>query len=81
MQQREMSFSIDEGNTFFVQNKEGKNIKAGGLGISHFVDDEPEVLEQLISVKVKYLFDPYDALVGYKYVHVRSWRELVGHIL
>lgn len=72
---------FNEQNTFFVQNKEGKNIKAAELGISHFIDDEPEVLEQLTSVKIKYLFDPHDILVGQEYIHIRSWPELVNHIL
>lgn len=70
---------FNEGNTFFVNEKADKNAKAGALGISIYIDDQPSVLNALVSVPHKFLFDRHNAYAGsggdYKTVH--SWEEFI----
>lgn len=65
-------------NTFFVQEDKDKNIKAARLGVTHYVDDKVEVLETLIDVKNKFLFDKFNIFKGIdSYIRIKSWPELI----
>lgn len=73
---------FNESNTFFVAEPEDKNIKARGLGVTHYVDDETGVLEKLVDVKNRFLFDNLGAFENTSdYTRVESWKELIGHFL
>ncbi len=74
---------FDEANTFFVEEKIDKNIKAVQLGINIFVDDEPSVLVVLANVKEKFLMDITESYVNMPdayYKRVSSWREFMAFI-
>lgn len=68
---------FNENNSFFVLEKEEKDIKAGELGVSHYFDDEVSVLEKLKSVKNKFLFDSQNVFPEKDfYTKVSSWDEI-----
>ena len=65
-------------NTFFVKEKKDKDIKAVELGVSIYIDDQPSVLAELVSVPHKFLFDLLRAHTESEgYTKVRSWREFL----
>ena len=69
-------------NSSFVLEKKDKDIKARSLGITHYVDDEPSVLEALESVSNRILFDPFDAYPDNAiYERVHSWKEIIPRLL
>ncbi len=69
-------------NAFFVAKPEDKDVKAKELGITHYVDDEIRVLNALVSVKNKFLFDPIASFAEYAgYARVTSWDELMQQLL
>lgn len=69
-------------NTFFVAEAEDKNIKAKELGITHYIDDELEIIKKLLDVKNKFLFDYLNIFNDSKnYKRVNSWEKLTEHIL
>ncbi len=69
---------FNEANTFFVDGKEDKDIKAKELGITHYVDDEYPVLDVLQSVKDRFLFDSCHVWGDLKkYPKIHSWPELI----
>jgi 5'(3')-deoxyribonucleotidase len=63
-------------NTFFVKEVEDKETKAKELGITHYIDDEERILNALVSVENKFLFDHLDVFKNSSYARVRSWKEL-----
>lgn len=67
---------FNKNNSFFVLTPEDKNAKAKELGITHYFDDQYTVLEKLVDVKNKFLFDPVDALKNSGYARVKSWKEV-----
>ncbi|HEY4495411.1 MAG TPA: hypothetical protein VJC01_03120 [Candidatus Paceibacterota bacterium] len=48
---------FDEKNTFFVAKPEDKNVRAREIGVTHYADDEMKVLDKLVDVENKFLFD------------------------
>lgn len=69
-------------NTFFVLNPEDKNTKAKEFGVTHYVDDQIGVLEKLVDVKNKFLFDNLGAIKNSDgYIRIKSWKELIDHCL
>ncbi|MDP1688544.1 MAG: hypothetical protein Q8L47_00200 [bacterium] len=74
---------FDFTNTFFVSEKKDKDVKAKAIGVTHFVDDEPSVIDALESVPQRFLFDPllvYGDLVG-DFHKINSWDELIELIV
>ena len=63
-------------NTFFVKEVVDKEIMAKKLGITHYVDDEQKVLDALVSVKNKFLFDPLGAFKNPPVRRIKSWKEI-----
>ncbi len=63
-------------NSFFVSTPEDKNIKAAELGITHYFDDQQTVLDKLVDVKSKFLFDYLNSFKNSGYARVRSWKEV-----
>ena len=73
---------FNEENSSFVGTREDKNVKAVELGITHYVDDEPAVLEKLIDIENRFLLDPHDSFKDENYyTRVNSWDELLNHLL
>lgn len=73
---------FNEKNTFFVVKPEDKNIKAREMGVTHYTDDETGVLEKLVDVKNRFLFDNLSAFKKMdNYILVKSWKELIDHFL
>ncbi len=69
---------FNEKNAFFVSKIEDKNIKAAELGITHYIDNEARVLENMPDVKNKILFDNLDVFSHIKdYPRVKSWAQLM----
>ena len=65
-------------NTFFASNGEEKHQIAASLGVTHFVDDEPNILELMLTIEERILFDPRDLFPEKTdYTHVGSWPALV----
>lgn len=67
---------FNEKNAFFVPKSKDKETKAKKLGITHYIDDEQKVLKELVSVKNKYLFDPFGIFKDTSHNRVSSWKEL-----
>jgi len=73
---------FNKDNAFFVAEPEDKNVKAKEIGVTHYVDDQAHVIEKLIDVKNRFLFDNLGAfqdIVGY--TRVKSWKELIRHFI
>lgn len=69
---------FNESNTFFVDKKEDKNVKAQELKITHYLDDEYPVLACLVDVPNKYLFDPHRVWSELKdFPKISSWPEVL----
>lgn len=67
-------------NTFFVAGSKDKETKAKELGITHYIDDEQKVLQELVSVRNKYLFDLSGTFKNTPYTVISSWKEISGLI-
>lgn len=64
-------------NTFFVDEPSEKDIVARKLGLTHFIDDEIQVLDVLGSVQHRILFDARNLCSEKKeYQCVENWNEL-----
>lgn len=65
-------------NTFFVDQKKDKDIRAKKLGVRFYIDDQPSVLAELVSVRHRFLMDPHNAYPESRaYRRVASWREFL----
>ena len=64
---------FNENNVSFVKERRDKNTRAIELGVTHYIDDEPEVLAELVDVKNRFLFDPLDIFKETLYKKIRSW--------
>lgn len=74
---------FNSSNVFFVASREEKNIRSLELGVTHYIDDEPYVLDVLVDVKHRFLFDQFSVFEGFDqaYIRVRSWTELENRLL
>lgn len=72
---------FNESNAHFVVEIADKNTKSIELGVTHYLDDEPEVLDALTAVPNKFLFDHRDVLAGHtSHQRLLSWSEAEKHI-
>lgn len=70
---------FNEANAFFVAKAEDKNLRALELGVTHYIDDQPSVLNKLVCVRNKILFDKFGVFADVQFCdRVQSWRELAG---
>ena len=68
-------------NTFFAHDKEEKHAIAVSIGVSHFIDDEPNILEVMTTIDNRVLFDTRDLFSEKtQYQRVKDWSEL-GRVL
>lgn len=66
-------------NTFFAKDPEEKYQIASRLGVTHFIDDEPSILDIMHEIPHRVLFDARHLFPEkHEYVHVHSWSELEG---
>lgn len=73
---------FNENNAFFVVKPEDKNIKAREMRITHYADDETGILEKLVDVENRFLFDNLGAFEKSSgYTIVKSWKELINRFL
>lgn len=73
---------FNEKNTFFVTHPEDKNTKAIECGITHYIDDEILILNKLVDVKNRFLFDPHRVLTDSgECTRIHSWEELLNAFL
>src|SRR5690606_35305668 len=78
---------VPEENLHFVRERPDKAPVAARLGVTHFVDDQLDVLDHLESVPHRYLFtgglggeEPPASVPGWA-VRADTWRKLTGMIL
>lgn len=70
-----------EKNTFFVREIADKDIEARRLGVTHYIDDERQVIHALSSVAHRFLFDPHQISQEPEgYTRVSSWKEFCVHV-
>lgn len=66
-----------EDNAHFVLTQEDKNFKSVALGVTHYVDDEPDTLEKMPDVPYRILYDPYGVLAHVRrFTRAASWPEI-----
>jgi phosphoglycolate phosphatase-like HAD superfamily hydrolase len=66
-------------NTFFAKNAEEKYAIAMRLGVTHFVDDEPNVLDIMHAIPERILFDARSLFPEKTaYLHVQNWGEAIA---
>jgi len=69
-------------NVFFVSRSEDKNLKARELGVTHYVDDESEVLEKMPDVPNRFLFDKFNVWKDLDFCRrVATWEELTEFLV
>ena len=64
-----------------MKTKEDKNNKARELGVTIYLDDQPSVLDALVDVPQKLLFDPLYAYAKRpeytQYSKIHSWDKFI----
>lgn len=69
---------INEKNAHFVERSHDKDLKAQLFGVNYFLDDEIHVLDKLVSVPNRYLFDKHNVFIASSpYPRVNSWKEFL----
>lgn len=70
-------------NAFFVKTKKDKEAVSKRLGVTHFIDDQPSVLSEIVSVKNKFLFDHLGVYGGAdeSYVKLDSWPNFLTYLV
>jgi phosphoglycolate phosphatase-like HAD superfamily hydrolase len=64
-------------NTFFAKNPEEKYALASRLGVTHFIDDEPSILDIMHDIPHRILFDARELFPEkHAYQHAQSWSDL-----
>src|SRR3989338_2843791 len=67
---------FNKNNAYFVITPEDKNKKAVELGITHYFDDQQTILDKLVNVKNKFLFDHLGVFKNSPYRRIKSWKEI-----
>lgn len=69
-------------NMFFAKNGEEKSRFAGEIGVTHFVDDEANILALMPHIAHRILFDSFDQFTpDAPVVRVRNWTELTAALI
>lgn len=72
---------FNEQNASFVSSFEDKNIRSRELAVTHYIDDDIRVLEKLLDVENKFLFDNLGVYGDIKdFPRIASWLD-IGDIL
>lgn len=73
---------FNEDNVNFVESPEEKNEVAKRLGITHYFDDEDKVLDVMVDVPNRFIFDQFDNFKNHpRHGRVGGWEELKNKIL
>jgi len=67
---------FNEKNVYFVESPEGKNESAKKLEVTHYFDDEEDVLDAIKCVPNRFLFDQFDNFPNSHFDRVKNWKEL-----
>ncbi len=68
-------------NTFFAESREEKNHIARSLGVTHFIDDEPNVLDIMENIPTRILFDTRSLFQNDpEFLHAKNWGEVITHL-
>lgn len=68
-------------NTFFASDKKEKHAIAKQLGVTHFIDDEPNVLDIMEDIPTRVLFDTRSLFPREKdFLHAKNWQEVIEHL-
>lgn len=68
-------------NTFFAGNREEKHHIAASLGVTHFIDDEPNVLDIMESIPTRILFDTRSLFRNEaEFLHAKNWSDVISHL-
>ena len=63
-------------NTFFVLTPKDKDEKSKELGITHYFDDQQTVLNELVGVKNRFLFDSLEVFKNSPHRRIKSWKKI-----
>lgn len=66
---------FNNSNVVFVETKEEKNYAARRLKVTHYLDDEEDVLKTMNIVPNRFLFDPFDTNKNTSFKEIRNWKE------
>lgn len=66
---------FSDGNTLFVAGVQDKADACARLGVTHYIDDEKQVLETLVTVQHRYLMDPHGLDSGGPWTRVATLSE------
>ncbi|MBI5732748.1 hypothetical protein HY967_02185 [Candidatus Jorgensenbacteria bacterium] len=73
---------FDDKNTFFVDDAEAKHALAQKLNVTHYLDDQPSVLETLSLVSNRFLLDPLNVYADTStYRRINSWEEFMNNVI
>ena len=73
---------FNEKNVYFVETPEKKNETAKKLGVTHYIDDEIDVLEIMKNVPNRFLFDSFDNFKNNsEFKRLVNWKEVSAIIL
>ena len=59
-----------------ISNLPEPETKEKELGITHYFDDQQTILDKLVNVDNKFLFDSVDVFKNSGYARVKSWKEI-----
>lgn len=69
-------------NMFFARDGAQKSAYAAELGVTYFTDDEPNILDLMLEIPHRVLFDVHDQFPDRDgFVRVRNWSSLVDLLL
>jgi hypothetical protein len=69
-------------NVIFVRSGQEKYAAAQSLGVTHFTDDEPNILDIMSTIPHRILFDIHDQFSNRDdLTRVRNWEELTARVL
>jgi len=80
--QNQIGGIIEKDNIFFVERDVDKKDVCKKLGIDIFLDDKLEVLEPMLQIKKRFVFDPHNVhrkITGIKII--KSWDEFTENII
>lgn len=66
----------NEEQIYFEDSKENKIKRIHSLGCSHYIDDLPEILENLSPSIRKFLYCPESIKQNKGYIHIGAWKQL-----
>ena len=76
MKDPEISGAVAKINGRYPETGFSLNEKSKELDITHYFDDQQTILNKLVSVENKFLFDSLGVFKNSGYARVKSWKEI-----